>query len=146
MGFNFERFTETSTSFDAKVTIRTTGQLGFNAGAINKYGIGKYSYAALYFDRQEAVVGIELLDQPSEGTIGLRKSDVNTYVPAKNFCDRYGIAYKKAMRYALERDQSSGLLIFRLDEPLNKREKAAAVAAAKQATEAARSVGAEAAG
>jgi len=116
MQFQFEKFTATDTSFDARVTIRRTGQIGFNTGAINSYGLKDYSFVILYFDRQERAVGIQLTNEHAPGAIVLKKSDSNTYVRAKNFCDRYEIGYSKSRKFALRKDTETGFLYFRLDE------------------------------
>lgn len=117
MNFNFQRFTDTEASFAARITVRQTGQLGFNVGAINRYKIREYRYAILYFDPENRVVGLELTnDRESPGAIEIKQSDSNTYIRAKNFCDRFGIEYETMSRHELKRDSESKYLYFVLDE------------------------------
>jgi hypothetical protein len=116
MKFNFEKFTETDTSFAAKVTIRRTGQMGFNTGAINSFRVRDSDFCILYFDPKNRVVGMELVKESCEGAIQIKKSDANTYVRAKNFCDRYAIDYVKSHRYELKKDSGTGFLYFELDQ------------------------------
>lgn len=116
MGFAWVPFTETDTSFAARVTIRQTGQFGFTSGAINRHGIGDYTYAILYFDEQRRAIGIELTNEQKPGAIPIKKSPSNTYIRGKNFCDRYGIDYSKAYRFNLSEDKESGFLYFVLDD------------------------------
>jgi len=123
MGFSFEKFTETETSFDARVTIRRTGQIGFNAGAKNSYNIGDYEFVVLYFDREKRAVGLELTNEQVPGAITRKKSAANTYVRAKNFCDRYQMDYSESRKFALRKDAETGYLYFCLDEAQNEREK-----------------------
>jgi hypothetical protein len=119
MRFKFERFTETDSSFAARVTIRQrTGQIGFNAGAINRFKIRDYKFAILYFDSQEKVAGIELANEMQDGAIEIKQSQSNTYIRGKNFCDLYGIDYTTAHRFELQRDDESGFLYFRLSDEL----------------------------
>lgn len=116
MPFNFQRFTDTDSSFSAKVTIRKTGQLGFNLGAINLYSIRAYDYCVLYFDLEDRVVGIELTNDKCEGAVEIKKNEANTYVRAKNFCDRFQIHYTESHSHGLEKDHESGFLFFRIDD------------------------------
>lgn len=116
MAFNFKKFTAIDTSFDAKVTIRKTGQIGFNSGAINSFKIRDYDYAVLYFDAEYRAVGIGLMQKCEDGAIPLKKGTANTYLRAKNFCDCYHIDYSESRRYSLKRDEDSGLFYFCLDE------------------------------
>ncbi|WDI40227.1 hypothetical protein [Bremerella sp. P1] len=120
MAFNFQKFTDTDTSFVARITVRQTGQLGFNAGAINRFDINSYEKAILYFDPVERVVGIELTNENSEGAIDIKRSPTNTYIRAKNFCDRFEIDYKESHRFELQKDSDTGLLIFELAKEITK--------------------------
>jgi len=122
MKFSFERFTETDTTFSARVTIRRTGQIGFNAGAINSFRVKDYDFCVLYFDAKHKVVGMELTKEALEGSIRIKKSDTNTYVRAKNFCDRFGIDYSKSQRYELRKDPETGFLYFELEKPIGYKE------------------------
>ncbi len=114
--FNWQPFTEVDSSFAAKITVRATGQFGFTLGAVNKFEIPKYPFAHLYFDVGRRAIGIELCQNTAVGAIEIKSSPTNTYLRAKNFCDRHGIDYSKSQRYALSRDDTSGFLYFLLDE------------------------------
>ena len=116
MPFNFVRFTDTETSFAASVTIRATGQMGFSSGAQNLYCIRDYDYCILYFDSERRAVGIELSNQKCDGAIPIKKSDSNTHIRAKNFCDRFGIDYSKSHRHRLNKDPETGYLYLELGE------------------------------
>jgi len=117
MRFNFKKFSDPDSSYDAKISIRRTGQFGFNAGAVNKYNLDEYPFVALYYDAAQRVVGIELLKERENGAIELNRNPSNYFVRAKNFCDRFGIDYSHAARYSLYRDDESGFLYFQLVEP-----------------------------
>lgn len=116
MGFDWQPFTETDTSFAARITIRQTGQIGFTSGAINLYKIMDYDNIVLYFDSGRRAVGIELTNESKPGSIPIKKSKSNTYIRGKNFCDRYGIDYTKAYRFDLKEDTANSLLFFLLDD------------------------------
>jgi hypothetical protein len=116
MAFNFQKFTDTKSSFFAKATIRRTGQIGFNAGAINALKITEFVYAILYFDPEQRIVGIELTNTDGPGAIEIKKSETNTFVRARNFCDRFDIDYEESRTYRLLRDPESGFLYFSLNQ------------------------------
>lgn len=120
MPFNFEKFTHVDTSYSARVTIRQTGQIGFNGGAINRFFRPDQTHCVLYFDPIERVVGIELVSGLCDGAIEIKRGDTNTYIRSKNFCDRYGIDYRKPHRFALQLDQETGFLYFKLVDELAK--------------------------
>lgn len=116
MGFNFEKFEDTDLSFSAYATVRQrTGQLGFNSGAVNRFEILSFRYVVLYFDADRRAVGIELTNDKGPGTIELKKRPANTFVPAKNFLDKYGIDYEESHRHRVHEDPESKLLYFLLD-------------------------------
>ncbi|ADB15254.1 hypothetical protein Psta_0567 [Pirellula staleyi DSM 6068] len=50
MKFVFEKFVETDMSFAARATVRQkTGQIGFNLGAINRFGIRDFGFLCFVF-------------------------------------------------------------------------------------------------
>lgn len=113
--FNFEKFVDTDKSFSARVTIRQkTGQFGFNTGAVNRFKIHDFQYGILYFDNSERVVGIELTNEKAPGTIEIKSGSTNTYIRAKNFCDKYSIKYSSSHSYELKRMESSPILFFEI--------------------------------
>lgn len=115
LSFNFEKFVDTDKSFAAKVTIRQkTGQLGFNLGAVNLFKVREYSFAILYFDAEKQVVGIQLSDEKAEGSIEIKQGNANTYIRAKNFCDKFGISYSSSHSYELKTVENNGMLYFEL--------------------------------
>lgn len=115
--FSFERFTDVDKSFSPRVTIRQNGQLGFNEGARNKFNIGDFGYAVLFFDRLNSAVGVLLTNDKDEpGALRVVNTRQNTFVPAKSFLDRYEISYGKSRRFWLE--QHDVMLVFELEKPL----------------------------
>jgi hypothetical protein len=121
MAFNFVKFTETDASFAARVTIRQTGQFGFNIGSVNLYNIREYKFAVLYYDKSQHVVGIQLTKETCDGAIELVLAPNNCFVKAKNFCEKFQIDYSSPRRFRLKREEQSGILYFELDRPLEGR-------------------------
>jgi hypothetical protein len=70
----------------------------------------------LYFDPEQRVVGIELTNDKGPGTIEIKKSETNTFVRARNFCDRYQIDYKESRTFRVSRETETGFLYFSLND------------------------------
>lgn len=103
-GFNFERFTETGKSFNARATIRSNGQIGFNEGARNLFELAQFSYVVLFFDSNQRAVGLKFTNNKEEvGALPFKADLRNTCVNAAGFLDKHGIDYKKSSRHSLER-------------------------------------------
>ena len=117
--FQFERFTDTGKSFAARVAIRQNGQLGLNEGARNQFSLQDRSHAILFYDRGAQVVGMRFTNNDSEeGAIPLRVSDKNSFIPAKQFLEKYGIEYRTgARRFALQKHGE--IVYFRLGDQLS---------------------------
>lgn len=117
-GFEFERFTEVNKSFSARITIRQNGQIGFNGGARNQYGVASHRFAVLFFDRNSKAVGILLTDNEQEpGALRITSTKQNTFIAGRPFLELYGISYEKSRRFRLEK--RGDLLVFELEKPLN---------------------------
>ena len=116
MRFKFEKFTEVDASFAARVTIRQrTGQIGFNAGAVNRFSLQGYGYSVLYFDTENKVIGMEPVKEKVEGAIEIKHRPSNTYLSAKNFLDKYGIDAIAAHVRMLSGSLIEGMVAMELD-------------------------------
>lgn len=119
MGFNFTKFTQVNDSFAARVSIRQrTGQIGFNSGACNAFGITDHEYVILYYDEAQRAIGLTLEKEKSDGCIEIKSSKSNTYIRAKNFLDRFQIDYSASRRFELRKERDSGFLYFLIDQPI----------------------------
>ena len=114
--FNFEKFSDPESPYEAKISIRRTGQFGFNAGAVNKYKLSECPFVVLYYDVQQRVIGIELKHEKCESALELNMAPSNVFISAKNFCDRFGLNYSGASRFPLKKDSESGFLFFEIGE------------------------------
>ena len=92
----FERFTRKGRSFKPKVSIRARGQMGFNNGAVLRFGLGNYEYVILYYSKDNNRIAIEPTnDANEEGAIKLVKKTGNYFFSGKAFLDFYDIKYGK---------------------------------------------------
>lgn len=108
----FERFTKTGRSYAPKISIRSNGQLGFNFGAIEKFQLGNFAYAILFYDKQSKMVGIKLTnDKEDEGACKLRVHNKNASIAAKSFLDYYSIPYSKTARFESVWDKKENMIV-----------------------------------
>lgn len=112
----FERFTQTGQRFKPKISIwGKGGQIGFNQGAINRYNLGSYQYAILFFDRENNKIGIKFTnDNKEEGVIKFKIRATGGVIAGKAFMDCYGIDYSKTKNFDMIFDEENGLYVINL--------------------------------
>lgn len=109
----FERFTNTGTSYRPKASIRSAGQIGFSVGAIRRFGLEKYNYAVLFFDSKNQVIGIKPTNEPEEGANKLKVRNSGADVTAKAFLQYYEIPHEETRQYdAYWSDQHKMVLVY----------------------------------
>lgn len=111
----FERFTKTGKSFVPKLSIRRTGQLGFNQGAVDEFKMANFEYMVLFFDSDNNKIGVKLTNDVESGACKLRVRDGNASISAKAFLDCYGINYTESSRYLLKWDEEAKLLVAEME-------------------------------
>ena len=100
---DFEKFTKVGRSFRPKISIRKQGQIGFNNGAIEKFGLDRYTYATLYMSKDRTKIAIAFTnDKNEEGAVKLLKRPGNYSVAAKSFFDYYSIDTTRTKNYDAE--------------------------------------------
>lgn len=88
----FERFVKTTRSFTPKVSIWGRGQIGFNTGAVHKFGLEKFDYAILFFDKETRRIGIVFTnDEKEKGVVRLTKRMAGMSLSAKPFLEYYDV-------------------------------------------------------
>lgn len=112
----FERFTQTGQRFKPKVSIwGKGGQIGFNQGAVNRYGLGNYRHAILFYDRENNRIGIKFTnDEKEEGVLKFKPRATGAVIAGKAFMDYYGIDYTKTKNYDVVFDEENELYIVNL--------------------------------
>ena len=117
----FERFTLTGKSYRPKISIRSNGQIGFNQGAIERFGLNNYKFAVLFYDRDQKIIGIKLTNQDEDGACTLQVRKSNAAISAKAFLDYFDINYSKTKRYDAKYDEQEKMITAELNKP-NKEE------------------------
>lgn len=109
----FERFTKKGRSFLPKVSIRKRGQIGFNTGAIAKFGLDKYNYAILYISKDRDAIAIQFTnDEKEKGAIKIMKRPGNFAFSGKALFDLYEISYAETKSYEVNwiEDESAAVV------------------------------------
>ena len=95
----FVKFTQTGQRFKPKVSIWEGGQIGFNQGAMKRFGFDNFHYAILYFDQEENRIGIKFTnEEKEEGSIKFNHRKTGGVISGKAFLDFYGINYGKTIK------------------------------------------------
>lgn len=99
----FEKFTKVSSrGFRPIASIRMRGKIGLNQGSIRRYGLDRYEFAVLYYDKDTGEIGIAFTnDQNEEGAANLKfnKTKSDASISARAFFDFYDIDYSQTRRY-----------------------------------------------
>jgi len=97
----FERFTEKGIRQTKDVSLTKEGQLIFSRRCSNQFGLCRYSYVDLYFDKDETRIGVEGLSEGNTYSLRLRRySKHGTYaVSLRAFCAFYKIDIAVTRRY-----------------------------------------------
>lgn len=111
----FEKFTHVKSRYSPSASINAQGVIGMSQGAKNRFGINGEGYAVLYYDRQEQLIGIEIVaDGNTEGALSIKDTGTGAYIKAKSFVQYYAIALDGTRHGPLEKDPVTGFLIFDL--------------------------------
>lgn len=123
MGFEFETFPGKGRGFASKASIRKSGQIGFNNGAVMHHEMTKFDGAILHYDRKNRIIGVELLSGSDDARIlTLIHRPGNSYIAAKSFLEWFEIPVaEETERYDLWKDDATGFLIIELGKPLPKK-------------------------
>lgn len=111
----FERFTEVGRAFRPRASVRSNGQIGFNQGAVKRYGLEQWQYVVLFYDKDTRRIGIRLTkDEKEEGVARLVCKGGNAAVSARSFLYYYNIPHDKTIALDIEQDKEQGMLIVKL--------------------------------
>lgn len=113
----FEKFTSSGLSYKPKVSIRSSGQIGFNYAAIKKFRISDHTYVVAYCDRENKRIGFRFTnDENEEGIYRLQNREKSSSFSGKSFLDYYEIQYSKTQRYDAGWDDKDSILVIDLKD------------------------------
>ena len=114
----FEKFTRIGRSFKPEVTLRRSGIIGVNNGAIQRFALSRFQHVVLFYDRDTHRVGIQpVKNGDTPGAVTLRIKQGNASVSARSFLDCYEVPYANGPKYAAVWDDVEHMVVFDLKKP-----------------------------
>ncbi len=116
MSFSFEKYQKPDDPRDQHfASIRkNSGYLQFTKSAAVEFCICQHEYAFLYWDREQSVMGVELLYSESRGAFEIHKCPNGTAaIRCKPFFEAHGVCLNNSIRVSVEKDDDSGVLVLR---------------------------------
>ena len=109
----FERyFRQRADMSKPRVLIGKTGQIGLNAAGLQKFGLGKATHAALFYDRDKKKIAIQFADSAKEkGLLKLVPRGNGVVIFAKSFLRYYEVDFSRAQHYSLIFDGKQDLYV-----------------------------------
>ena len=104
------------TRFFSKDIYLERGQIGFNQGAVERYGSKDKPFVVIYYEKEHKKIGFGFTNKQDEsGAIKIHLKATGGMVSAKSFLDYYVIDYKKTRTYDVSEDDS-GLVVIDLKQ------------------------------
>ncbi|MFP5212413.1 MAG: hypothetical protein ACLGPL_03450 [Acidobacteriota bacterium] len=112
----FQRFVgRQEKSFTPKVSILARGLIEFNAGAMRKFALSRFSYAVLYYDPETNQVGVQFTNNSGErGARKVIKKPNGLVVPASAFLAENGLMKSQSLMYDLTYSGEHDMYIIQL--------------------------------
>lgn len=108
----FERFTARGRVAGPCISIRSNGQIAFSKAAVDTFDLMNFRYAVLFFDPERKAIGIKPTNDDTEpGARRLTAKKGSAFITAQSFLGYYNIGKEKAVRYPLQKDEETGLLV-----------------------------------
>ncbi len=107
----FKKFVGGGQSFSPKLSIRSTGQIGLNSGAIHRFNLEKYSFVELYFDEETSLIGVKPLKEKTDGSYPLKIRNKNISISAKAFLEFFSIYYQKSRALPAKWEDSENMIV-----------------------------------
>jgi len=99
-----------------QISITAAGHIGINAACIEKY-FKNNSFAQLYGDRNNKIIGIKPIDKEIEGVYKLTRSGDRSSgsIAGRSFLNYYQIDLSKSKKFKPEWDDKREMLIIKLE-------------------------------
>lgn len=113
----FEKFTKQGKSFNPKISIRKRGQIGFNAGAVNRFKLEENGFVVMFYSKEQNKIAFNFTAESNEeGAIRIVPKKGNFYFSGKTFLDYYGVPYDETVSYDVEWDEQDKVAIIDLEK------------------------------
>lgn len=81
------------------ISIRKNGQIAINSRAVADYGVDKYAYADLYYDKEKELIAIDLTNVKTAGTRKITMLGGTALIAGGAFMRWYGIPMGAARKF-----------------------------------------------
>jgi len=96
----FTKYIRRGRASTPKVVIRRAGQIGFNSGAIQRYGLDSYEYVLLFISDSKDRVAVKFTNNDKEsGLIKIQKRPGSFALSAIPFLQLHGFDYDNTTNY-----------------------------------------------
>lgn len=110
---SFVKFTETARSYRPRASLRSNGTIGFNTGAVEKFGLKTSNYVTLHFDKDRGLIGVRAGKAEDEGAHKLNRGKTGAWIGARRFLDYFGIAPAETKKFDAQWDEKEKMIVFR---------------------------------
>lgn len=117
----FDVFTDAGKSFKPKISIRKTGQVGFNNGAIKRFALSDFEYVVLMYNKETEKIALKFTnDMNEDGAIKFTKKKGNYFVSGKSFMEKYSISYTESKSFDVEWIDEHNIAIIDIKDEFSK--------------------------
>lgn len=114
----FEDFTKPGRSFKPLLTLRRSGHIGLNNGALHRFALDRYTRVRLRYDRDTRRIGVQpLKNSDDSNTFKLRIKEGNVTISGRSFLEHYDIPYAQGGKYEAVWDDE-GMVVADLRKPI----------------------------
>lgn len=108
-------------SAQAKISLRKSGSIGVNNTALDEYFSKDDEYVELYFDDEEHMLGIQGLNEETEDSFALSRSDSGASVTPMSFLRSVDLIPDVTTQYSPDTQklsENTELVVVDLDDPI----------------------------
>lgn len=120
MGFKKVETGGRGSTAQAKISLRKSGSIGINNTALNEYFEDSDEYVELYFDAEENRLGIQGLDEETDDSFALSRSESGASVTPMSFLRSADLIPDVTYQYSPEtqKHEDTELVVVDIDDPI----------------------------
>jgi hypothetical protein len=120
MGFKKVETGGRGSTAQAKISLRKSGSIGINNTALDEYFSEDDEYVVLYFDDEERMLGIQGIDEETDDSFALSRSESGASVTPMSFLRSADLIPKVTTQYSPEtqKHEDTELVVVDLDDPI----------------------------
>lgn len=115
----FEMYTRVGRSNTPSISIWPRGLIGFSMGVIKEFGLEKYNYVTLFYNRADDMIGFRFNTEHEVGSLKFTVRKNGAAISAKPFLLRYGIDLSQSRKFTLSYSEEESLYIASVNTPIS---------------------------